>query len=132
MATVRKEAWPEQLPQAAPPIRYLTENGFSIVRLCEAELSVKPSRQDCRFLVHRDEDPERIIQVHFDPSLITDLRIRRRSPLPDTSLFWIVCAESLLANYLWKQNDFPAADRLLIHDLPPDEFMLGVHWRDRN
>ena len=132
MASVRKEAWPDQLSQGVTPIRYLTENGFSIVRLCEVDRSVKAVRQDCRFMVQRDEDPKRIIQVHFEPCLITDLRIRRRFALPDASPFWIVCAESLLANYLWEQNDFPPGDRLLINDLPPDELMLAVHWRDRN
>ena len=132
MATVRKEAWPDLLSHAVTPIKYLTENGFRILRLCEVDVSETATRQDCRFLVQRDDDAERIIQVDFEPLLVTDLRIRRWLPLPDTSPFWIVCAESLLANYLWEQNDFPPADRLIIHELPPDELMLAVHWRDHN
>jgi hypothetical protein len=93
---------------------------------------VKATPQDCRFLVQRDEGIERLIQVHFDASLVIELRTRRSLPLPDTSPFWLVCAESLLANYLWEQNDFPPDERLIINDLPPDEFMLAVHWRDHS
>jgi len=131
MATVRKEAWPDRLSHLVPPIKYLTENGFSVVRLSELDLSVSATPEDCRFLVWSDNAPERVIRVEFQSTLIDELRIRRRRlPLLDTSPFWIVCAESCLANYLWEQNDFPAADRLVINELSPDQLMLALNWRD--
>lgn len=131
MATVRKEVRPNRLPQAATPIKYLTENGFSIVRLSETDASVNDSPGDCRFLVSRDDGHERLIQVGFDDDLVTSLLLRRRVPLSESSLFWLVCAESCLARYLWEQDAFPPDARLRISDLSPDELMLALHWRDR-
>jgi hypothetical protein len=132
MASVRKEVRPDRLPRAAPPIKYLTENGFSIVRLSETDPSVKDFPGDCRFLVSRDDGHERLIQVRFDDDLVTSLRLRRRVPLSESSLFWLVCAESCLARYLWEQDAFPPDARLRISDLSPDELMLALHWRDRD
>ena len=132
MASVRKEVRPNRLPQAATPIKYLTENGFSIVRLSETDASVKDSPGDCRFLVSRDDGHERLIQVGFDDELVTSLRLRRRTPLSESSLFWLVCAESCLARYLWEQDAFPPDARLQISDLSPEELMLALHWRDRD
>jgi hypothetical protein len=47
-------------------------------------------------------------------------------------MFWLVCAESCLANYLWESNEFPPNDFLVIKQLSPDELMLALHWRDRD
>ena len=132
MASVRKEVRPNRLPQAATPIKYLTENGFSIVRLSETDPSVNDSPGDCRFLVSRDEGHERLIQVGFDDELVASLTLRRRSSLSESSPFWLVCAESCLARYLWEQDAFPPDARLRISDLSPDELMLALHWRDRD
>ena len=132
MAITRKEAWPQHLPRAATPIKYLTENGFSIVRLCDLDGSVRNSPSGCRFLVQRDDGPEHAVNVSFSQSIVTEMRFRRRVPLSDDSVFWLVCAESCLANYLWEKNEFPSNDRLLVGELPPDELMLALHWRDPN
>ena len=132
MASVRKEVRPNRFPEAATPINYLTENGFSIVRLSETDLSVNDSPGDCRFLVSREDGNERLIQVGFDDDLITSLRLRRRVRLSESSSFWLVCAESYLARYLWEQDAFPPDARLRISDLSPDELMLALHWRDRD
>ena len=125
-----KQARPERLPQAAPPIKCLTENGFSIIRLSEIDPSVIDTPSECSFAVQHEEEAEREVRVSFDRNLIDRIRIRRRSPLPDRSVFWLVCAESRLANYLWEQDDFPPEGRLIIEELSPDELMLALHWRD--
>lgn len=132
MASVRKEVRPNRLPQAATPIKYLTENGFSIVRLSETDTSVKDSPGDCRFLVSHDDGNERLIHVEFDDELVASLKLRRRTPLPQSSPFWLVCAESYLARYLWEQDAFPRDLRLRISELSPEELMLALHWRDRD
>ena len=131
MAISRKQASPDRLPHAAPPIKYLTENGFSIVRRSEIDPSVIDTPRECRFLVQHENGIEREVQVGFDENLIACLRIRRRIPLSETSLLWLVCAESYLATYLWEKNEFPANGRLIISELAPDELMLALHWRDR-
>ncbi len=130
MATSRKEIWPQNLPRTATPIKYLTENGFSIVRLCDLNKAIATSPDDCGFLVQRDDGPEHEIHVSFAPQLVTDLLTRRRTALSATSVFWLVCAESCLANNLWECDQFPPHDCLAIQELSPDELMLGLHWHD--
>ena len=126
-----KQPRPERLPLAAAPIRYLTENGFSIVRLSEIDHSVIDTPAECRFLVQHEDVAECEMKVRFDKRLIASLRIRRRIPLSQTSMFWLVCAESCLATYLWENNEFPPHGQLILKELSPDEFMLALHWRDR-
>jgi hypothetical protein len=131
MAFSNKQARPDRLPHAAPPIRYLTENGFSIVRRSEIDPSVIDTPRECLFLVQHEIGIEHEIQVGFDEKLVAGLRIRRRIPLSETSVFWLVCAESCLAKYLWEENKLPPDGRLIMNELPPDELMLALHWRDR-
>jgi len=132
MASVRKQIRPNRLPEAAPPIKYITENGFSIVRLSETDPSVKDLPGDCRFLVSPEDGHERLIHVEFDDDLVSSLKLRRRVTLSESSLFWLVCAESCLARYLWEENACPPDSRLRVTDLSPDELMLALHWRDRD
>ena len=46
-------------------------------------------------------------------------------------LFWLVCAEACLANYLWEKNQYPSDGQLEINELSSDQLMLALHWRDR-
>ena len=85
---------------------------------------------ECRFLVQHENGIEREVQVGFDERLVASLRIRRRIPLSETSVFWLVCAESCLAKYLWEKNAFPPDGKLIMNELAPDELMLALHWRD--
>src|SRR5881394_868056 len=107
MAISRKEVWLCPLPRPQPPIKYLTENGFSIVRGCDLDQSVRTSPNECRFLVAHNSTRERMIRVSFAESLIAELQVRRRIPFSEASLFWLVCAESCLANYLWEYDMLP-------------------------
>ena len=118
------------MAQAKSPIKYLTENGFSIIRLSDIDPSVVNTPGECRFPVQDERDVEREIKVNFSEDLITQIRLRRRGPLSDKSVFWLVCAESCLARYLWEENDYPPEDRLTVNELSPDELMLAIHWRD--
>ena len=132
MAISRKEVWPQLRPSALAPIKYLTENGFSIVRLCEVDHSVRDSADDCQFLVQRDDEPQHELHVSFSARLIAELKTRRRSPLSDASVFWLVCAENCLATYLWEQDQFPPNYALAIDELAPEQLMLALHWRDQD
>lgn len=132
MAVSRKSVWPKRSPAVTIPIRYLTENGFSIVRWSEVDASVRNTPDDCRFQVQHDDGPSHDVQVRFAEELITRLWLRRRRPLSRDSVFWLVCAESCLATYLWEQNDLPPQGSMLITDLSPEELMLALHWRDRD
>ena len=131
MASSRKQFWPEPVAQTKPPIKYLTENGFSIIRLSDIDQSVINTPEECRFLVQDERDVEREIKVNFSGDLVARIRFRRRGELSDKSVFWLVCAESCLARYLWEENDYPPEDRLTVNELSPDELMLAIHWRDQ-
>ena len=130
MSMHRKQVSPDSLPLVSTPIKYLTENGFSIVRLTDINPSVIDRPGKCQFLVQREDGAEREIKVGFDQSVVDYLRIRRRIPLSETSIFWLSCAESCLATYLWEKNEYPPDGRLAISELSPDELMLALHWRD--
>lgn len=131
MAISRKQFSPDAVPEPKTPIKYLTENGFSIIRLSDIDPSATNIPTECRFLVQGEHNVEREIKVSFSEGLIARIRFRRRGELSDQSMFWLVCAESCLATYLWEQNDYPQNDRLIVNELSPDELMLAIHWRDR-
>jgi len=130
MAINRKQVRLDHLPHPIPPIKYLTENGFSIIRLSEVSPHVIDRPGECRFLVQREDEPERELIVAFGKSLMALLQLRRRTPLAETSAFWLICAELCLANYLWENDHYPPDERLMIDELPPDELMLALHWKD--
>ena len=130
MSWSRKQSRPDPLAQTTAPIKYLTENGFSIIRLSDIDPSVVNTPGECGFLVQDERDVEREIKVNFSQDLITRIRLRRRGALSDKSVFWLVCAESCLASYLWEKNEYPPDGRLAISELSPDELMLALHWRD--
>ena len=131
MASSRKQIRPDRVAQAKSPIKYLTENGFSIIRSSDLDPSVINTPVECRFLVQDEHDVEREIKVCFSEDLMARIRVRRRGALSDESVFWLVCAESHLATYLWEKNGHPPGDRMTINELSPDELMLAIHWRDK-
>lgn len=131
MVVSRKNVWPNPSAAATSPIRYLTENGFSIVRWSEVDASVRNTPDDVRFQVQHDDGPPHDVRVRFAAELVARLWTRRRNPLSRDSVFWLVCAESCLASYLWENNSLPPDGSLLINDLSPDQLMLALHWRDQ-
>ena len=131
MASSRKQFRPDPVAQTKSPIKYLTENGFSIIRSSDIDPSVVNTPRESRFLVHNEHDTEREIKVGFSEDLITRIRLRRRGALSDKSMFWLVCAERCLATYLWEKNDYPSDGLLTVNELSPDELMLAIHWRDQ-
>ena len=132
MVSSRKQIRPDRVTQAKSPIKYLTENGFSIIRLSDLDPSVINTPRECHFLVQDEHDLEREIKISFSEDLMARLRVRRRGALSDKSMCWLVCAESHLATYLWENNDYPPDDRLTMNELSPDELMLAIHWRDKD
>jgi hypothetical protein len=131
MAVNRRQVIPDRLAKEISPIQYVTENGFSIVRLCDVDESVTATSRECRFLVRNERGWEREVTVHFEESMIAKIQSRRRSRLPDSSVLWLVCAEKCLATYLWERDDYPDGGRLIISELRPDELLLATHWSDQ-
>src|SRR5258708_23335704 len=116
MAVNRRQVIPDSLAKKASPIQYVTENGFSIVRLSEVDKSVTATSRECRFLVRNERGWEREVSVAFEEGLIAQIQNRRRSRLVDSSVLWLVCAEQRLATYLWENDDYPDG-QLIISEL---------------
>ncbi len=131
MVSSSKQIRPDRVARAKSPIKYLTENGFSIIRSSDLDPSVINTPRECRFLVQDEHDVEREIKVSFSEDLMARIQVRRRGALSDKSIFWLVCAESHLATYLWEKTDYPPGGRLTMNELSPDELMLALHWRDK-
>ena len=130
MAVNRRQVIPDSLAKKASPIQYVTENGFSIVRLSEVDKSVTATSRECRFLVRNERGWEREVSVAFEEGLIAQIQNRRRSRLVDSSVLWLVCAEQRLATYLWENDDYPDG-QLIISELTVDELLLATHWSDQ-
>jgi hypothetical protein len=131
MAVNRRQVIPNSLAKETSPIQYLTENGFSIIRLCEVDGAVVDTASECRFLVRNERGWEREVAVHFEESIVAKVQSRRRSRLLDSSVLWLVCAEKCLATYLWEKDDYPSGGRLVISELRADELLLAMHWSDQ-
>jgi hypothetical protein len=119
-------------PKTKPaPIKLLTENGYTILRRSEIDPSVSDSAKLCRFSVEDPNHVERDVRVSFDDELIADIQHRRRNlPLSMQSQYWLVCAETQLATYLFEHNHFPADGSVRISELPGEELLMAQHWRD--
>jgi hypothetical protein len=131
MAISRKQIIPDALSGRPSPIQYMTENGFSIIRLSEVDGSVIDTARECHFLVRSEGGWEREVAVHFEEGLVAQIQRQRRTHLSDTSVLWLVCAERCLATYLSENDDYPRGGQLTISELPVDEFVLATHWNDQ-
>jgi len=97
MAVTRQKTSPERSSQVSSPIQYVTENGFSIIRLSEVDGLENYTALECRFLVRNERGWEREVMVHFEASLIAQIQSRRRTRLSEISVLWLICAEQLSA-----------------------------------
>ncbi len=131
MAVTRQKISSERSPQVSSPIQYVTENGFSIIRLSEVDGLEDDTARECRFLVRNERGWEREVTVHFEESLIAQIQSRRRSRLSETSVLWLICAEQCLATYLWENDNYPDGGRLNIGEVSVDELLLATHWSDQ-
>lgn len=131
MALTRRKIFPDVLANESLPVQYVTENGFSIIRLCDVDNSVTATPRECGFLVRNDRGWEREITVAFAESLVAQIQSRRRIPLSNSSVLWVVCAEQRLATYLWENDDYPEGGELIISELPIDDLLLATHWNDQ-
>ena len=131
MALSRRQCVPTPVAKEVPPIQYLTENGFSIVRLCDIDDSVTDTPELCRFIVRSESGWKREVSVKFAANLVAEIQGCRRKPLLSNSLLWLVCAEQCLATYLWERNDYPVGGHLTVSELPVDQLLLAIHWTDK-
>lgn len=113
-----------------PNIEFVTENGFSIVRLSELDPATVDSESECYFLIRQPDGDEGTVSVAFEAPVVAQVQSQRINPLPATSDFWLTLAEQHLATYLWRNNNSPASGHLVISQLSSENVMLAARWRD--
>jgi hypothetical protein len=129
---MRSEEFPSnRIARGQRPIQYVTDNGFSILRLSEIRPRVTDTAHECRFLVRNPRGSEREVLVEFDDGAVALVQSRRRNDLSLTSAFWLICAERCLATYLWENDNYPDGGRLNIGELSVDELLLATYWSDQ-
>lgn len=116
--------------RASPPIEFVTDNGFVIVRLSELEPSTADSANGCRLVARQPSGEESRVSVAFKEDVVAQIQSQRKSHLSETSDFWLTLAEEHLASFLWKNDHFPADEHLVISRLSGHDLALAARWRD--
>lgn len=110
-----------------PTIKFVTENGFTIERICEREGSTPDSASGCHFAVRGPNEEEHLVTVVFGEAAIRLVQsLQPSSPLSLNSPFWLRFAESHLATYLWEKNDYPPGGRLMLDQLSEENLRLAT------
>ena len=110
------------------PIEYWTENGFSIVRLCDINESVTAGGTKHSFVVRDPHGYELEITVDISDAAVAEIISRSSGRLSLISSYWICCAERHLADYLWENDDYPPEARLKVEVLTLDDLNLARRW----
>lgn len=112
-----------------PPIEFVTENGFCIVRLCSLQPATVDSVGECHFVVRNPNGEEAQLVVAFDETVISQVQSQRHTPLSSVSLFWLTLAEQHLATYIWI-NDHSPVGGLMISYVSGPNLALAAGWID--
>ena len=128
MALSMRQVIPDRWAKQASPIQYVTENGFSIIRLCEIDKSIPAMGATHEFLVRDPHGYELHITVHISSNPIAEIDRRSRGRISNVSFYWLSLAERHLARYLWENDDYPPGARLEVDDLSLDDLDLARRW----
>ena len=132
MAMIDRRAIPNRSAEKQRPIEYLTENGFSIIRLCDIVESISAVGATHQFLVRDPNGYELQITVNIADDPMDEILRRSRGRISNDNSFWISCAERHLATYLWENDDYPPDAQLTVNQLTLDDLDLAIRWdRDR-
>ena len=110
------------------PIEFLTENGFSILRLSDTDKSIPVVGATHEFLVRDPHGYELHITVEISGDVIAEIAMRCRDRITNESSYWINLAERHLATYLWENDDYPPDAALIIEQLTIEDLDLARRW----
>ena len=128
MAVGRRQVTPDCLANKSFPIQYVTENGFSIIRLCDIDESITAGGIKHSFVVRDPHGYELEIAVDISDSAVAEIVSRSSGRLSLNSSYWICCAERHLADYLWENDDYPPEARLKVEVLTLNDLNLARRW----
>lgn len=128
MAVSRAQVNSDCLANGYSPIQYVTENGFSILRLSDIDKSITSKGTEHSFLVRDPQGYELEITVDISDSAVAEIISRSRWRLSPNSSYWLCCAERHLADYLWENDDYPPEARLKVEALTLNDLNLARHW----
>ena len=128
LSMIEKRALPNTSVEPQRPIEYLTENGFSIIRLSDIDKSIPAVGATHEFLVRDPHEYELHITVQISSDAIAEVGWRSRGRISNGSSYWITLAERHLATYLWDNDDYPPDARLKVDQLTLDDLNLARRW----
>jgi hypothetical protein len=128
LSMIKKRAVPNTSPGPQRPVEYLTENGFSIIRLSDIDESIPAVGTTHQFLVRDPDGYELQITVQISTEAIAEVGWRCRGRISNESSYWISLAERHLATYLWENDDYPPDAKLDVNDLTLDDIDLAGRW----
>jgi hypothetical protein len=110
------------------PIQFLTENGFSIIRLSEIDKSISAVGATHHFLVRDPHGYELHIIIEISQKAIEQITASSRGRISNESSYWICFAERHLATYLWENDDYPPDACLTVDQSTIDDLDLARRW----
>lgn len=125
---IDQRAFPNTSVDSQRPIEYLTENGFSIIRLSDIDKTIPAVGASHEFLVRDPHGYELHITVQISSDAIADVGWRSRGRISNEGSYWICFAERHLATYLWENDDYPPDATLSIDQLTIDDLDLARRW----
>ena len=115
-------------PAARNPVEYQTENGFAIIRLGDVDASVSLTGTRHYFIVRDPFGYELDVTVEISNDAVAEVTWRCRGRITLQSSFWITCAVSHLATYLWENEEDPPDGKLIADLLTIDDLDLARRW----
>ena len=128
MAVKKENAELDSKAARSRPIELITENGYSIVRPGESDGPGRALEGTYVFMVTNPEGSEREITVGIDQQAVNEITLRSGGRISSESSYWIVCAERHLAEYLWKNNNYPPDGKLRVEQLTLEDLNLAARW----
>src|SRR5260370_29311297 len=128
LVMIDKGAIPNTSVQPQRPIEFLTENGFSIIRLGDIDESIPAVGATHEFLVRDPHEYELHITAQISSGAIAEVGWRSRGRISNASSYWISLAERHLATYLWENDDYPPDAKLEVDDLTLADIDLARRW----
>ena len=128
LAMIDKRAVPNISVEPQRPIEFLTENGFSIIRLSDIDKSIPAVGATHEFLVRDPHGYELQITVQVSSDAIAEIGRRSRGRISNENSYWLSLAERHLATYLWENDDYPPDAKLEVNDLTLDDIDLVRRW----